>query len=198
MKAVTAHFTRCFIAGIVALLPIGGVVLSIIWMEAAISESWLSKQPWYFPGMGIVLTAAIIYLIGLTVSSILGKWLWSIMDRMLHRLPLLGKLYGTLKQIVGYGDGADALFQQVVLVNNRAQRSAELGLVTNRWRDAAGSERVTVFLPFAAMPTAGRLLMLDAADVTVLNMPVSEALKALVSVGLAPPEETPPPQNNSI
>ena len=38
MTRVTAHFTRCFIAGIVALLPIGGVLLSVIWIESAISE----------------------------------------------------------------------------------------------------------------------------------------------------------------
>jgi uncharacterized membrane protein len=187
MNAITAHVTRCFIAGIVALLPIGGMLLSIFWIESMISATWLANKPWYFPGMGLVLAALIIYLIGLTVSSLIGRWIWSLVDRLLHRLPLLGTVYATLKQIVGYGDGPDALFKQVVLVHNRAQNSAELGLVTNRCKLADGCEKVTVFLPFAATPTAGRLLLLDAADVTVLDMAVSEALKALVSVGLSPP-----------
>jgi uncharacterized membrane protein len=197
MDKITAHVTRCFIAGIVALLPIAGTVLAVVGLESMIASSWLAQQSWYFPGMGMVLAGAIIYAIGLTVTSILGRWLWTKIDKLLHDLPLMGRAYATLKQIIGYGDGPDALFKQVVLIHDKSTGAAELGLVTNR-STLDGQPRVTVFVPFAATPTAGRLMMLDASQVTPLAMPVSEALKALVSVGISPPPvPVEPPQEVS-
>src|SRR5262245_31273355 len=131
METIRRHVTRCILAGVVALLPIGGFVFTVIYLESAISGSWLAKQVWYFPGMGLIATIAAIYLIGLTVSTFVGRWLWSLIDRILNSLPMLGRLYQTLKQIVGYGEGRDAIFQKVVLVPNRDSEGSELGLVTN-------------------------------------------------------------------
>jgi uncharacterized membrane protein len=184
MKSVSAHVTRCVIAGIVALLPIGGLVLTVVWLEQSIAASWMSRQPWYFPGMGILAAFLLLYAIGLTVTSLLGRWAWNRFDRSLHRLPLLGQLYATLKQIVGYGDGPDAIFKSVVFIHNGPV--AELGLVTASVTDPRGVTRLTLFLPGAPTPTSGRLLVIDAALVTPTTLSVSEALKALVSVGISP------------
>jgi uncharacterized membrane protein len=187
MNRIGSHISRCLVAGIVALLPIAGLGLTLWYIESTIARSWLARQPWYVPGMGIVAALVIIYLIGLSVSSLIGRWAWRVLDAVLGRLPLLGRLYATLKQIVGYSEGENAIFKSVVLVKNPGEKSAELGLVTNTCLDDRGCPKVTVFIPFAANPTSGRLLLLDAADVVQLKMPVNEALKSLVSVGMIPP-----------
>ena len=44
MKFVFTHLSRCFIAGIVALLPIGSLVLTIAYFEKAISAVWPIMQ----------------------------------------------------------------------------------------------------------------------------------------------------------
>src|SRR6185295_15474767 len=119
MKFLSQHITRCSLAGIVALLPIGGFVITVVYLEASIAGSWLAKQPYYFPGLGLLATAAAIYLIGLTVSTFLGQWLWKRVDLLFDSLPALGRLYQTLKQIIGYGEGKDAIFQRVVLIRGR-------------------------------------------------------------------------------
>lgn len=186
MKSVTAHITRCLLAGIVALLPIGGFVATVIYLESSISSSWLAKQPWYFPGLGLVASAAGIYLIGLTVSTFVGRWVWKRIDLVFNNLPMLGRLYQTLKQIVGYGDGKDGIFQQVVLVPNGRNEGSEMGLVTNVLHDEAGTRQLIVFVPASPNPTSGRLVVIDAANVRPLPMPVSDALKALLSVGKTP------------
>ncbi|MSR58002.1 MAG: hypothetical protein EXS05_10040, partial [Planctomycetaceae bacterium] len=46
--------TRCLLAGLVALLPIGGFVLTVVYLERSIAESWLARQPFYFPGLGLI------------------------------------------------------------------------------------------------------------------------------------------------
>lgn len=183
MNALARHLSRCFLSGIVALLPIGGLVLSVAYMESAVAKSWLARQPFYFPGLGLLATAAIIYGIGLTVSTFVGRWLWARMDTMFNHLPFLGRLYLTFKQILGYGEGKEGMFHEVVLVPNGETASEELGLVTNRIDGENGTQTLIVFVPGAPNPTTGRLLLIDATLVRRLDIPVSEALKALVSVG---------------
>lgn len=185
MSALSRHFTRCFIGGVVALLPVGGVVLTIAYLEMLISESWLRGQPYYFPGMGLIAAAAIIYLIGLVVTSFVGNWIWRRIDRAIARLPLLGHLYQTLKQVLGYGEGEGALFERVVLVRSLEHDGWEIGLVTREHREA-GEVKLTVFVPGAPAPTAGRLILTDAEKTRPLDVSVADAMKMLVSIGKTP------------
>ncbi|HTI51262.1 MAG TPA: DUF502 domain-containing protein [Planctomycetaceae bacterium] len=186
MKLITSHITRCLLSGIVALLPIGGFVATVVYLESTISGSWLAKQVWYFPGLGLIAATVGIYLIGLTVSTFIGRWLWSLIDRILNSLPMLGRLYQTLKQIVGYGEGKDGIFREVVLVPNGRSEGSELGLVTNELTNGAGVRQLVIFVPDAPNPTAGRLVVIDANDVQPVPMPVNDVLKVLVSVGKSP------------
>jgi uncharacterized membrane protein len=183
MQFVTRHITRCFLAGIVALLPIGGFVATVVYLEAAIAGSWLARQPWYYPGFGLLATAGGIYLIGLTVSTFLGRWLWKRIDLLFDNLPALGRLYQTLKQIVGYGEGKDAIFRSVVLVPNGEIEGSEVGLVTSTLVDSRGVTNLVVFVPGAPNPTTGRLVVIEARHVQPMNIPVSDAMKMLLSVG---------------
>jgi uncharacterized membrane protein len=186
MQFLTRHVSRCFIAGIVALLPIGGSVLTIAYLESMLAGSWLENQPFYFPGLGLLATAAIIYAIGLTVSTFLGRWVWSRFDLLFESLPALGRLYQTLKQILGYGEGKDAIFLRVVLLRGSSPDAEELGLVTNETTDSDGTHKLVVFVPGAPNPTTGRLLVIDAARTVPITLTVSDALKTLLSVGKTP------------
>ncbi|HEY3969063.1 MAG TPA: DUF502 domain-containing protein [Planctomycetaceae bacterium] len=186
MQLLSRHLSRCFLAGLVALLPIGGLVLTVVYLEATLAGSWLAKQPWYFPGLGLLATAAIIYAMGLTVSTFLGRWAWNRLDLLFDSLPALGRLYQTLKQIIGYGEGKDAIFLRVVLLRGCSPDGEELGLVTNETIDAAGLGKLIVFVPGAPNPTAGRLIVIDPARTVPLSMTVSDALKTLLSVGKTP------------
>ena len=108
------------------------------------------------------------------------------MDRGFEALPIFGRLYQTIKQILGYGPGKDAIFKRVVLVSNGDGEGEELGLVTNEVQDAAGNPCLLVFVPGAPNPTSGRLVAIAPKDVRQVNMQVNDALKALVSVGVTP------------
>ncbi|MBC8877302.1 MAG: DUF502 domain-containing protein [Planctomycetes bacterium] len=183
MKSIRRHITRCLLAGAVAVLPIAGLIITVGYVESRISSSGLAKLPYYFPGFGLLASVIIIYLIGLVVSTFIGRWLWSRLDSLLDRVPALGGLYQTFKQILGYGEGEDAIFQEVVLVPGRDNQSEELGLVTNRVLDQDGSTKLLIFVPASPVPTTGRLVVMDPETVRPLEMPVSETLKALVAMG---------------
>ena len=182
MNSILGHLTRCLVAGFVALLPVGGFVLSVGYAEYLIAEWWLQSQDFYFPGLGLLGVALILYFVGLVVSTFLGRWAWKRVDSLLNRLPTLGQLYQTLKQVLGYGDGEDAIFRKVVLIEGEAPGTRELGLVTNETVEN-GTQRLTVFIPGAPNPAAGRLVLIAAQDVRPIDMPVSDALKTLVALG---------------
>jgi uncharacterized membrane protein len=199
MKSVSSHLTRCMTAGLVAILPIGGMIVTVAYFEDSISDTGLQDQPWYFPGLGILLTVVIIYAIGLTITTFVGKWLWKRVDNLLHKLPALGNLYATLKQILGYGEGKDAIFHETVLVPYNHSGGWELGLVTNYVTTPEDEQQLVVFVPGSPNPTAGRLVLLPQSAVRPVDMAVDEALKALVSVGKTDlpgqtPETTPTPE----
>ena len=64
------HITRCVVAGFVALLPLMAVALTLFLVEAQLSSSWLAKQRYYVPGLGIVLALVLVYAVGLFVTKI--------------------------------------------------------------------------------------------------------------------------------
>jgi uncharacterized membrane protein len=183
MKKFQKHITSNLIAGIVAILPIGGLIITIAYLESTISSSGLSKMPFYFPGAGLLAAFIVIYLIGLAVTTFVGKWIWNRVDRILDKLPALGSLYKTLKQILGYGEGKDAIFHEAVLIPSKDYQSEELGLVTNKITDDEGNTKLVIFIPGVPNPTSGRLVVMDRELVKPLAMPVNETLKALVSMG---------------
>lgn len=183
MQAIQRHLTKTAIAGIVAVLPIAGIILTVYYIEVMISESWLSRQPYYFPGLGIVAAAVLIYLIGLCVSNVIGVWVVHRLDALLDRVPALGALYQTIKQILGYGEGPNALFLRVVMVPARDTPGEELGFVTQEITDESGAHKSVVFIPFAPTPTNGRLVLLDTHVLRPAKMTVNEAFRTSIALG---------------
>jgi uncharacterized membrane protein len=183
MNSISRHFTKNILAGVVAILPIGGLILTIGYLETSISSAGLTRLPFYFPGLGILLVLVLIYLVGLILTTFIGKWLWNLIDKLLNNLPALGKLYQTLKQILGYGEGEDAIFQQTVLVPAQGGSGLEIGLVTNRIKLPDGSENLVIFIPGSPNPTSGRLIISKPEMVTLTKIPVNSAFKILVAAG---------------
>jgi uncharacterized membrane protein len=184
MSTILKHITRCIVAGIIAILPIGGTILFVVYVESELADSWIGRQEFYFPGMAMLACGVILYVLGLVVSSVLGRWIISLVDRLLRSLPALGRLYSTLKQILGYSEGGeDAVFRRAVLVDSPYDDSQELGLVTNEMLDEKGRRKVLVFLPGSPNPATGRLILIPEDEVKPLDIQISEALRTLLSVG---------------
>lgn len=194
MDAVVSHISKRLVAGVIACLPIGGTLFTIWWLEDTISEMWLAEQAYYFPGLGLVAVAVILYLIGLWISSFIGRWIWGRVDRLLEEFPALGVFYRTLKQVLGYGEGRDALFEKTVWVPSEVPGAWQLGLVTQRVA-TSGGEQVVVFMPGSPNPTTGRLISIAPDRLVPAPLSVNDALTGLVSLGkteLPVPAAAPP------
>ena len=184
MNSPTRHVTRCLVGGIVALLPIGGTALGLVYAETTLARSWRDEVTWYFPGLGIVAALVVIYLVGLLVTTFFGRWLWRQADKLLQRVPLVGTLYSSLKEVLGYDTERDRFFESVVAV--RVDDGYEIGLVTGRADGPDGIEHMLVFVPSSPNPSNGRLLLLPPDHIKALDLRASDALRGLVSMGKTP------------
>ena len=178
------HVSRCLLAGIVALLPIGGTVLTIVWLESTLAESWLADQQWYFPGLGLLLAVVLLYAVGLFVTTFLGRFLWRQVDRLLEGLPLLGTMYQSLKEVLGYDTGKDRFFQGVVAIE--AEGGHQIGFVTGEAAGPDGQPRTVVFVPSSPNPTNGRLVLAEPAKLQAKQVRTADALRTLVAIGKTP------------
>jgi len=183
MNSPVRHVTRCLVGGIVALLPIGGTALGIFYLETTLSESF-RDEGWYFWGLGLLAALALIYVVGLFVTTFVGRWLWKAVDKLLERLPLVGTLYQSLKEVLGYDTDRDRFFEAVVAV--RVDDGFEIGLVTGTADGPDGTEHTLVFVPSSPNPTNGRLLLLPAEHIKKLDLRAADALRGLVSMGKTP------------
>jgi len=180
MERIQRHFIVCLITGLVTVLPIGGTILLIVFAEKSLSP--LIPARFYVPGEGLLLVIILLYLLGLTLTSVIGRWLWDALDSALSSLPGIGTIFRTLKQIFGFDAGGGALFERVVLVQNDSVGSTEIGLVTSTEGEGSAKQFV-VFVPGSPNPAQGRLLRMPASRVITSDWTVDKALKALFSLG---------------
>lgn len=180
MEKLQCHFILCLLTGLVTILPVGGTILIIVYAERTLSP--LIPARFYIPGEGLLLVILLLYLLGLTLTSVIGRWLWQALDGTLSHIPGIGTIYRTLKQILGFDAGEGALFERVVLVQNDSVGSTEIGLVTSSEGEGSAKQFI-IFVPGSPNPAQGRLLRLPASRVIATDWTVDKALKSLFSLG---------------
>jgi uncharacterized membrane protein len=171
------------LAGVATLLPAFATVASVIYVERAIAQSGLAAHPLYFPGCGLLLVVVGLYVVGVIATTLLGRWFVVVVDGVLNRIPALNSLYRTAKGVLGVGEGKDAFFRCVVLIENPERGVAELGFLTNEIAPAGLGRRQVVFLPSSPNPLVGRLVLAPADRVRRLDIPVQQALQLLLTAG---------------
>src|SRR5688572_15254291 len=108
MSRLNNHLRKTFLAGVFAAVPVV-VTAFVVWYvdhNTRVISRYLFGKP--VPFVGIVIAIAAIYLGGLIATTLLGKWLIGLIDRLLSRVPGFSQLYAAWKQIAltpGGGEG---------------------------------------------------------------------------------------------
>lgn len=155
----------------------------------------LLPQDWRIPGMGVVLTAAIVLVTGLLTRNMFGQRLLDVWEALLQRIPVVNGIYNSVKQV------SDTLlseksngFGKVLLVRYPHQQAWSLAFQTTVpgevQRELSGEEYVAVFIPTTPSPVNGFYFFVRKADTIELDIKVDVAFKAIVSMGVVTtPEE---------
>jgi len=166
------------VAGLLAAIPIV-VTVFVVWYIDTKARTLFSVV---YPGQGIAITLALIYLLGLFVSSVLGKWIIGLADALLRRIPGLRDLYLSWKQIAVTTGGHEGIFAHVVLVPDESGHKRMLGFSSGK-PIAGDPNTCCVFVPASPNPTSGRLFFVPIAQCVRVEMTTQAALKMLISGG---------------
>jgi uncharacterized membrane protein len=148
------------------------------------------------PGLGLIATLVLIFLIGLVTTNIVGRRLMGEVDEALHRIPLVRSIYSTTKQMSNsLLQRRQVAFQQVVLVEYPRRGLYQIGFVTGMIEGAlqeelaakAGERVLNVFIPATPNPMTGYFVMLPERDIQFLGISVQDGLKLVISGGMVTP-----------
>ena len=193
MNSITQTFRSKLFAGIATLLPLylTFIVIKFLFVTLEeISDPLLKRFDIDIPGLGIILTVSLIYLLGLVVTNFLGRKIFNIGENFVKRVPIVNMIYTTLKQITETFSSADTAYQKVVLIEYPRKGIYAIGFMTGETKgelkDRKG-EMVNVFVPTTPNPTSGFLLFFEKEDIIELDMSVEDAIKLVVSAGMVVP-----------
>jgi uncharacterized membrane protein len=201
---------RYFIAGLLVWIPLG-ITLWVLKLLVDLMDQSLLLLPesykteallgFHIPGLGIILTLAILLVTGALAANFFGRKVLGLGDAALGRIPIVRSIYGGVKQI------SDTLFspegkafRRAVLVRYPHAGAWTVALVTgnpeHEVTDHLGHEQVSVFVPTTPNITAGFFLIVPRAETIELEMSVDEALKYIISMGVAEPPRRTRPEGN--
>ena len=197
---------KYFITGLLVLVPLAitAWVLSLIihTMDQSllfVPADWQPKKLFNvdIPGMGALLTIAIVFLTGLLTNNLVGNYVVRMWEKVLKRIPLVNSLYSSVKQVSDtlFSSSGNA-FRKAVLIPYPHQNSYTIAFLTGTpggdVKNHLIGDYVSVYVPTTPNPTSGFFLMLARKDVVELDMSVDTALKYIVSMGVVAPESVPP------
>lgn len=141
----------------------------------------------------IVFTTAL-YFLGRLFTFGLGRWFVSAFDRTILSIPLVNKVYGSVKQVTDFAfSERDIEFNRVVAIQYPSQGIWSLGFVTGNSMaeisEAVGEPMLSVLMPTSPMPMTGFTVTVKRSEAIDLNLTIDEAIQFIVSCGVVVPPQ---------
>ena len=153
------------------------------------TENWFG---FHVPGMGVLLTLAIVLGTGVVAANFVGQRLVHFWHEILHRIPVVSSIYSSVKQVSDtlFSSSGEA-FRKALLVQWPREGMWTIAFLTG----APGGDvtqhlqgdYVSVYVPTTPNPTGGYFVMMARKDVIELDMSVDTALKYIISMGVVSP-----------
>jgi uncharacterized membrane protein len=213
MRQMTSRLAKsilaCFLAGLFVLLPLFLTVAAVVWLAGVVKEligrgtfvgGILESIGLRFVGEGVfayilgwVLVLAAIFLLGVIVQFGARRFIIQLIDGVIHRIPLIGRVYGTSKQLVQMFEAKDeAELKAMSVVYCRFGGDGGPGVLalmpTSEQFLFEGRLHHVVIIPTAPVPFGGALLFMPVEDVKPADMSVDGLMSIYVSMGVTAPE----------
>jgi uncharacterized membrane protein len=144
--------------------------------------------PMEIPGLGIVVLLIVVTSVGFLGSFFISLPLFSFLENLLYKTPLIKIIYTSVKDLVDAFVGQKKSFNKPVLVklyeNSSIQR---IGFLTNEgWEaieEAGINDLITVYLPHS-FAISGQLFLVPPHYITPLKAKSAEVMKYVVAGGV--------------
>lgn len=171
-----------FLNGLIFTAPVA-LTLYVVWQIFITVDGWL-RIP--IPGVGFLVTIALITMIGFLASNFLARQMLTWVEALLEGLPGVRLLYTGIKDVLGAFVGEKKRFQQPVLVTLDPNAGSQaIGFLTQDSLDELGmADHVTVYLP-QSYNFAGQMLVFPRDRVRPLDAPSAKVMAFVVSGGVS-------------
>lgn len=174
------RLTKYFLNGLAFLVP----VVATIYVVYAILDKVDKLFKFETPGLGVLATLVLITIVGFLASNFLTRWIVSVVDGLLRRLPLVKMIYSSIKDLIHAFVGEKKGFRNPVAVSLGGGVKV-LGFMTSDSLERLGMEgMVSVYLP-QSYNFAGNLVMVPKEQVTPLDAESGDLMAFIVSGGIA-------------
>lgn len=192
---------KWLVAGLLAIVPVAITFAVLRWIVETLDSTLLIlPEAWqpdrligiHIPGFGVLLTLAILLVVGATVSNFFGRKIVEWGDQLVTRIPVVRSIYSSVKQVSDtlFSPSGNA-FRTAVLVQWPRPDVWTIGFVTGAPGGDVSNylvgDYVSVYVPTTPNPTGGYFVMLRKSDCIELKMSVDEALKYVISMGVVAP-----------
>jgi len=200
---------RCFVAGVLAILPLVITVAVVTWVgemgsrflgpNTVVGQALrrlglpfaANDTAAYAAGAALVLAA--IFLVGAATQAGAKNLIQRLFDLLLQRIPVIGSVYGTSKQLVSLVDQkGDADLKGMSAVFCFFGGPGGVGvlalLVSPERLKIQGREYHIVIVPTAPVPIGGGLLFVPADAVQPADVSVEALMSMYVSMGVTAPK----------
>ena len=188
-------FKRIILTGLIAMVPFAATlwILQLIFsFLEGLTAPTLRRFGVEIPGMGLILTLVMIFILGLFITNVVGRQLYNWGERILHNIPMVSTIYSTIKQITNAFSGARVnSFRQVIFIQYPREGLWTLSFVTNESKNDSGEEYYHVFVPTTPNPTSGIFTIVPKKEAIHTNLSIEEGLKAIISGGILDPGKKP-------
>lgn len=140
------------------------------------------------PGLGILLTLALLLVVGILANNFLARRLIRMGERILARIPLAGGVYDAVKRIMASFTGSsDERPKKVVLVPYPTDDRWAVGFLNGEVVVPDGRRMGLVLVLGALNPTTGFLTVIPVERILLLDIPVDSAMALIISGGMVAP-----------
>jgi len=184
-------FSKYFLRGLLTFLPFGLTlyifVMFVLWTEANTSKTITLFFPdFYIPGMGMVLSVAMIALLGFVVSQPIFNRFVGFVELPFKNVPLIRSIYSALKSLSDYfNPSGDSPAQQVVLVKIPNLDIQMVGFLTRKKfndlpKEFGEGDRVAVYMPMSYQ-VGGYTTFVPRSWVRPVDLPVEIAMRSALT-----------------
>jgi uncharacterized membrane protein len=213
-KSLFARWRASFLTGLLIVLP-GVITLAVVkWFFGTVSSltdlllfflprnlthdnDGAGPMFWYWSLLAFLVAVGSVTAVGVLARYYIGKRLIAWADNLMLRVPVLNKIYGTIKQVDGaFTSGKKSSFKTVVLVEYPRAGIYSVGFITSERAEEVeqktGKKCVCIFIPTTPIPTGGFLIIVPEEQVIKLDMSVADGFKYIISVGAISQEQNHP------
>jgi uncharacterized membrane protein len=144
---------------------------------------------------GFLIAVVIVCVVGIVLTSVVGRTLWRMVEKFIMNTPFLRKVYPYIKQITDFllkPEEQEKLFSRVVVIEFPRKGLWAIGMVTGsgikKIVDKEEKEFLTVFIAHAPSPITGFVVLVPRDEAIDAGMTIEEALRFIVSGGVISPQ----------